>query len=229
MKISRLYLPLLFIATAMTAACDSDSYETGDTSYSYMQADLCEVATDDDCSAQQVVMDDDTEWALQKAVTADWMERADTLYRALAYYNKVENAQGESRLDIVSLQKVPVVEPVDEISVNGLKTDPVEVVSVWKSRNAKYLNFRIRVKTGKADDDSASQTIGIVKKGKIKGEESSMSHLALHHVQGDVPEYYSQTILFSMPLASVETDSIDLSINTYNGEFSRKFSCGRDN
>jgi len=225
MKATLFRQPIMLLAAIAVASCSSDSYETGDTSYSYMQADLCEAAVGSDCSARQIILDNGAEWTLAEAVKTEWMEHADTLYRAIAYYNKVENSQGEPRLEIVSLQQVQVVEPMGIMEMSRLATDAVDVVSLWKGSNGKYLNFRIRLKTGSADDATAAQSLAVVETGRTTSGEATMSHLTLHHSQGGVPEYYSKTIIFSLPIASIAADSVTVSINTYDGTFSRKFSC----
>lgn len=216
---------IMLIALAMLTACESESYDTGDSSYSYMKADLCEALTNGNGIVETVRLDDNTEWTLSKSISADWMEQVDTLYRALAYYNEVENAKGEARMDLVSIDQVPVVSPILVDSIKEMKTDAVDLVSLWKGKNGKYLNFRIQIKSGKIADDAVSQSLAIVETARLKSPKGSMSYLTLYHDQGDVPEYYSQTVIFSLPVSSVAADSMTVNIQTYDGIYSRSFSC----
>ena len=48
-------------------------------------------------------------------------------------------------------------------------------------------------------------------------------HFTLYHHQGSRPEYYSTTVFVSIPLAKVQTDTLTIVANTYDGPFSRTF------
>lgn len=209
---------------ALLTACESHTYDEGDSSYSYMMADLCEAQTSSDCSVSLVVMDDGTQKRLTTAQTADWLERPDTAYRALVYYNNVETSGTASQAEIVSMQQVPVVKPIRVAQTGNIKTDPVSVVSLWKGSNGKYLNIRISIKTGTPDEGTASQTLGMAETEVTQAADGlSCSHLTLMHDQGGVPEYYSQAVLFSLPLATINADSVSIDIQTAEGISNHRF------
>jgi len=216
---------ILAIAMVATlAACESRTYEEGDSSYSYMMADLCEAQTNSDCSVDFVVMDDGTRKQLTEAQKTDWAERPDTAYRALIYYNNVETSGATGSIELLSIQRVPVVKPLRGINASEIAIDPVSLVALWKSDNGKFLNCRVNLKTGTADADSNGQTLGVVETGVTRAADGlSCSHITLLHDQGDVPEYYSQTMIFSLPLAFIDADSISFNVHTAEGISNHRF------
>ena len=216
MKISSLCSTL--IATSLLAACAIDSYEKGDGELSLLTADLVEAHVDADKKVTLVETDQSERLTLTPAATAQWIETADTVYRALLYYNKVE----EGKADPVSLGWVGVLPPRDSIQ-GGMKSDPIHVESMWLAKNRKYLNLRLRLLTGNSDDDEARHSIGVVSDHAL----SSANHarLYLYHDQGGVPEYYSSVSYASIPLADIAADTLTITVNTYDGPVSRTFVC----
>ena len=98
-----------------------------------------------------------------------------------------------------------------------MKTDPLYVESVWVSKNKKYVNMRLRLLTGASEDEEAVQTIGVVRDEENNGHET----LLLYHDQGGQPEYYSTTAFVSIPLAEVNADTLTITVNTYDGSYSK--------
>ena len=156
---------------------------------------------------------------LAKPVTVKWMEKADTTYRTLLYYNILPDGKAEA----VSMKKVGVITPHQLTAKDGkqeiMKADPVYMESFWVSKNRKYVNMRLRLLTGASEDEKAVQTLGIIR----NTEKSNNGHeqLILYHDQGGQPEYYSTTTFVSIPLADVQADTLTVTANTYNGTFSR--------
>lgn len=215
----------LTITIAALCSCTDQSYETGDSSYSYMQADMCEAYTTSDSQLLSITTDDGTSWQIESATTADWINRPDTTYRALVYYNNVSKEGANTHMmQITSIQQVPVISILNKLKIAKVKTDPVEVVSLWKASTGKYINVRLNVKTGSVSDDAKGQTIALIKDSTTTAADGrTCCYLKLYHDQGDVPEYYSQTVLFSLPVSKISADSVSISIQTYSELYQRKF------
>lgn len=196
----------------LLSACTNEAYDSGDGRYSYLRADFTEAHTIAAKTFDRATTDDGEALRLDPYATADWAEKADTVYRALLYYNKVE---GAAAYEPVTIARVPVVFPIAADKIEGeTKTDPVTLESLWVSANGRYINLALLLKTGKADDPEAVQSIGITK------EESTDGSLTLRvlHDQGSVPQYYTSRIFLSIPVTDdLDGHSIRLIVNTYKG------------
>ena len=153
---------------------------------------------------------------VEEPVSAKWITTADSIYRAVAYYNKV----GDGKAQIVSVGNVPTLVPVD--SVENVITDPITFESMWRSRNGAFLNLSIWIKVGNTSVENAHQTIGLLRTEVTKTDDGrTTTHLTLLHSQGDVPEKYSTQYFLSIPRDSIPTDSVHISINTYSGQLEK--------
>ena len=155
---------------------------------------------------------------------AKWAGTADSVYRALVYYDTRDldttNLSGKTVVPLSAI-RVPVLMPKDITEFEGeVKTDPLTLESSWVSANGKYLNLGLVYKTGKADDEEAVQTIALLK----ESEHEDTVTLRLFHDQGGVPEYYSSRVYTSVPLdGELAGKTICLRINTYKGEVEKTY------
>lgn len=212
----------LLLALFLFVACKQDSYETGDGEYSLLTADFVEAHTAAAKTVDYVVTDEGKQLWPHQSLNASWATKADTLYRAALYYNY----SGSSTVEVVSLKKVSVapITPKDSIK-KGMKTDAVRLESMWLSKNKRYLNAAIFVKSGDTDDEKAAHILGIVATDTLHyANSASTLCLQLYHDQGGVPEYYSQRAYFSIPLQGIANDSVRLSITTPEGVSTKTFS-----
>lgn len=196
-------------------SCTKDAYDKGEGEYSLMRGDFAEAYINSNMLATKIVTDDGDELTLTKPYKAGWMSTADTTYRCMLYYNKVEN-----RAEVLSMSQVPclTVHPLSEFEV-PLVTDPVTFESTWLSKNGRYLNVSILLKTGVTNDTSAIQSLGFVSDTIITHPDNKkIRHIIMHHDQGNVPEYYSTQIYMSIPTERIDADSVRISINSYDGE-----------
>ena len=198
-------------------SCTIDAYDKGEGELSLLTAELVEAHVGSDKQVEYVVTDQDEQLTFQKVLTAKWIEKNDTIYRAMLYYNKV--ATGKA--DVISFNRVGVLIPRDSIK-GGMKTDPLHLESAWLSKTRKYLNLRLRLMMGTTEDEDAIHTIGLLR--DTTASTSSNSHMTLYHDQSTIPEYYSTTTYASIPLSQLTTDTLTLTINTYNGPVVRSFS-----
>ncbi len=203
------FLPLL-------AACTIDAYEKGEGEYSLLTAELVEAYVDNDKHVSHVVTDQGEHLMLTSPLTAQWIETPDTMYRALLYYDQVEEGKAEPR----SFGWVGVLTPRDSIK-GGMKSDPLYTESMWVAKNHKYLNLRLRLLTGSTDDEKARHSIGLMK--DAASSTPGHARMVLYHDQGGMPEYYSMVTYASIPLDSIKAYTLTIVVKTYNGEVNRTF------
>jgi hypothetical protein len=207
-------LLLLFLMS-----CSLEDDDTGEGDYSQMRADLIEAHVDGERRVDYVITDDGDSLRAEPPFTAKWLEKADTTYRALLYYNLKDGCA-----EAVSLGQVlvPSIKPLARFA-EGVKTDAVHVTSVWRARNGRYLNLRLRVMTGVEEGaEQHKQVFGCVADTLMKhGDGRQTLYLRLYHDQGGQPEYYSRELFLSVPLHGVAADTLVMGVQTYDGWYSK--------
>ena len=208
-----LYLLLLFLL----AACTTDAYDKGEGDYSLMRADMADIRVDYNKQALSATTDEGELLLFAKPFTASWFGKPDTVYRAVLYYNRVEGNLAQA----VSASVVSVLRPHP---IEGMKTHPVRFESAWLSSNRRYLNASIYVLIGDFDNDLLVQTIGMNTDTLVNHADGKRTlHLTLYHDQGGMPEYYSQRAFISVPLDTLDVDTVSLNIHTYDSLLTRQF------
>jgi hypothetical protein len=203
-------------------SCTQDAYEKGEGEYSLLRGDFAEAIVNSNKQVAKIITDDGDEMLVTSPYTAKWIAKADTTYRCMLYYNKVEG-----KAEVVSMGQVPcaAIVPLSKFE-KDLKTDPVKFESTWMSKTGRYLNLSIQVKSGVTDDTTAVQSLAIVSDTLITHSDGKqIRNLILHHDQGNVPEYYSTQVYVSIPTNRIDADSVRISINSYDGEVVAKHRC----
>ena len=208
------------VSLLIVSACEHNFYETGDSELSYLHTDFVEAHTNELSAFASATTDDGVQLTLKPAVKELWATKGDTTYRALLYYNKVENGVTLS----FAISPVAVLRPRLALDFPIVYTDPVGFESIWMSKNRKYLNLALTLKTGKTEDKKAIQSLAIVCDSiKQLPSDGRAFYLRLHHNQNGVPEYYSKRIFTSIPLTGFkQNDVIYLNINTYKGKVNKQ-------
>lgn len=214
-----------FLLVAMSAACavmacSVDAYDKGEGEYSMMTAEMVDATVGSDGKVAVALSDEGEHLTLTPPMTVKWMEKHDTTYRALFYYN----LKADGKVEGLSMHRVGVLvphalRPEDGKEQPAMKTDPVYVESIWVGRNNKYVNMRLRLLTGATDDEKAVQTIGMIR--DTLASTNGHERITLYHDQGGRPEYYSSTAYASIPLDKVEADTLTITVNTYGGLFEK--------
>ena len=209
--------PLLFGLLALSFfSCTTDAYDKGEGDYSLMVVEMADVKVNHDKQAVSAVTDEGEQLLFAKPFTINWFTTADSVYRAVLYYNKVE--QG---VEAIGINRVSVLLPH---RIDSMKCDPVRLESMWLSTTKRYLNAGIYVMVGSSGDDDLKQVLGLAVDTLIVNEDGkSRLDLTLYHDQGGMPEYYSQRAYVSVPLDSLSVDTVGLRINTYEGTVLKKF------
>ncbi len=207
-------------ALAAFSACQSDSYDTGQGPYSLMQADFVEAHTSASGLVDRVETDDSQTFSLAQPQKTAWATVADTVYRALLYYEKTN----DSVVRTVSVSQVPTLHPTALKPNETLRTDPVKFESMWIGANGKYLNLGLYLKNGSTQGDSLHHTVGMIRESETVSDDGKRTvNLRFFHNQGGVPEYYSTRYYMSVPCKTMEADSVSVTINTYDGVVERRF------
>ena len=76
-------------------------------------------------SATSADLDNGTTLSISNPFTTSWMAKADTIYRALLYYDVATD--GSKTVKARSVSAVPVLRPIDKNKVTQMHTDPVGI------------------------------------------------------------------------------------------------------
>ncbi|GAB6982442.1 NigD1/NigD2 family lipoprotein [Prevotella dentasini] len=212
----------LSLAAAL-AACTNEPYKSGDTDLSYLRTDFVVAKTDGNSRITTAITDDGDSLLLSPPKTAEWATAPDSAYRALLYGNR---RSGNTEVEAVGIAQVPVLVPQASVPDSLSLNDPLGMESAWVSKNKKYINLALILKTGKASDAKASrQRIGLACDSIVQHGSSYTYYIRLLHGQNGVPEYYSTKVYASIPLSEFHANSrVELSIPTYEGMTTRTFS-----
>lgn len=211
----------LLLFTLLGTACTMEEYQTGDGKYSYLRADFVQAHTGKAGVVDYAVTDEGNTLELSAPLSVAWAQKADTTYRALFYYNKVENT-----VQPVAMSPVYVLNWKASPVENTEDAEPFVFNSAWMSPNKAYINLGLTLKTGTPDDPKARQSIGIVCTTIERDAQGNpVYHLVLTHKRNGVPEYYSQQFYAAIPIAQLPKGaSVAVTVNTYNGNVVKLFS-----
>ena len=217
-------LPTLIICClSFFSSCTQETYEKGEGKYSLMRGDFVEAKADANKQIVSMTTDDGDLLPLSKPYSAKWITKADTVYRCMLYYNKVEQDQGQYAAEVLSMGQVPCVtiKPLPDFD-KEFRTDPVKFESIWLSKSGKYLNLYLQLKTGVTEDTTAVQQLAFVTDTLFTYPNGMRTRrLLLHHDQNRVPEYYSTKAYVSIPTSQLDADSVHIIINTYSGKLEK--------
>lgn len=211
---------LLFFSTS----CSNTSYEEGDSKLSYLRTDFADATTDSQGRLSAATTDDGVSLTFTRPMQTSWSNAADSLCRVLLNYNMYANGTDSNVVEPLAAKIVYTLQPAKPSVQPQAATDPVSLVSAWKSKNGNYVNLRLGLKTGKASGDDQRQSIGLALDSTVTSDGSTTYCLRFLHSQGGVPEYYTTDAYVSIPIKQMTTGSkVRLSLNTYNGWVTREF------
>lgn len=211
---------LLFFSTS----CSNTSYEEGDSKLSYLSTDFADATTDSQGRLSAATTDDGVSLTFTRPMQTSWSNAADSLCRVLLNYNMYANGADSNVVEPLAAKIVYTLQPAKPSVQTQAATDPVSLVSAWKSKNGNYVNLRLGLKTGKASGDDQRQSIGLALDSTVTSYGSTTYCLRFLHSQGGVPEYYTTDAYVSIPIKQMTTGSkVRLSLNTYNGWVTREF------
>ena len=170
-----------------------------------MMADMGEVTVNSDKQVTAFTTDDGDSYTLTSPAIVQWVQTADTTYRAIIYYNKVENGQAE----YMGLASVPTMAPVEHWRIKEHPQDPV---------------LGLLFKSGYVEDTMGRHLISVVQDTiLVNANQTTTAYYRFLHSQNETPEYFTNRHYISILLPQERPDTIHLSVNTYGGEFIRTF------
>lgn len=210
----------LFLFVLLLFSCETDNYEKGQGKYSLMLADIGEVTVNGDKQATAFTTDDGDSYTLTYPASVQWMQTADTTYRAVIYYNKVESGQAE----LVGFSSVPTMQPVEYWRFKNPAQDPVGFESAWLAKNKKYINLGLLFKSGYVDDAIGHHVISVAQDTiLVHADQTRTAYYRFLHGQNEIPEYFTNRHYVSILLPQELPDTVSLSIVTYTGNIERRF------
>ena len=81
---------LLSPLSSLLSSCTEDNEDKGDGEYSYLRADFVEAHVGEDKRVDYVLTDDGDSLRTNPPFSVSWITTADTVYRAIFYYNLKE-------------------------------------------------------------------------------------------------------------------------------------------
>lgn len=203
---------LLLMALIGMASCQNEGYDTGDSEYSYITAELALLHTNSNKAVAYATLDDGSSLQFASKFTTKWTDKADTVYRALLYYDKA--LDGSTTVKARGVTQVPVIGVVKQEDVKNMCTDPLDIESVWMAKNKTFINLSLLLKSGTTASDN-QQSIGLVELSRSVNRKRVV--LQVYHDQGNVPQYYTVQQYASIDLKKLDANIVEIQANTYNG------------
>ncbi len=220
-----LYIALLCLACL--TACETDSYDKGEGKYSLLQADFAELHVDGQKQGTSFTTDEGTTLQLKQPFTAKWIETADTTYRTIVYYYMSQQASANTTNGFATAEAIGAIATLHPIAHWRFKEqpeDPIGLESAWLTRNGKYLNLGLLVKTGRVSDEEQPHQIGLAEDTiYVRNDGRRTASWRLLHSQNNTPQYYTNRRYVSILMPTDVPDTILLSIPTEQGPLQRTF------
>lgn len=203
---------------ALMVSCKEDEYV-----YPSVLTEFVEAVTGPEGVLTELRSDDGTRFAVKYRDGLGGLT-PDSLYRAVAVYQvSGETAEGTPEASIYSCQVVISWNPLPPKAFkNGIKTDPVDIQSMWRSGN--YLNMILKAKV-----KDRAHSYHFVDEGISRDGEKRVLNLRLYHDRRGDYEAFEQRVYLSVPLSGYRErltagDCIRFTLQTYGeGETVREF------
>ena len=182
---SSFFLCVLLSFSVFLLSCEKDSYEKGEGRYSLLQADFTYLTINSEKQAVSFLTDEGESFLLTNPQKASWIETADTIYRAILYYNKVES----NKAHVTSMASLPTLKPRQAKEYKRLPKDPVGLESSWLTRDGKYINLGLLLKNGRdASGKEGTHSLAVALdesncSSYSSGEKSSLPTPQIGHTQ----------------------------------------------
>lgn len=201
-------LLLLLLCIFMVTSCSDD--EDGRPLPPYVQT-LCELVTDSVGRAAMVRFDDGHECAVKNHIDG---LTPDSIYRIQA--TTLEDSEGVSLWNAQG-----VISPLPRLfQLNELKTDPLEVVTAW--RTERYVNLRLRA----TSDSRTPHYLSFADSGVARHPDGRRTKvITLHHDGNGAEAHYTAELVTSCPVYHLTdqlrhgTDSVRLVVHTPKGKY----------
>lgn len=193
-------------------SCDYTGYETGDGEYSNLRAEYADITVKQG-KVVSIVTDNDENLVVPSSFA--YSEKKDTTVRRLLYYNYYDATQP---IQVAGQKSVNMTIPLMWEGQENAKTDPLTVSAVWMSANKRYLNMQLGIMVGSTESEAAQSIV--LRCDSVSTYNKGAIWLTLCHDQGNIPQYYTRELLFSVS-TKLLPDTIHLKANTYSGQQTR--------
>lgn len=211
---------LLVLAAVGMTACEVDNYNKGQGRYSLIQGEFTELTVNSEKQGISFITDEGDTYTLTKPEEADWIETADTIYRAIIYFNKTD----EGLANLYSMGRLATLSPREHWRFEQTPEDPVGVESIWLARNGKYINMGLLLKSGYVDDKEGLHAVALACDTVLTNtNQTRTAYYRLLHSQGDTPQHYTNRRFLSILVPEDRPDTIQLTIPTWSGPYTRHF------
>lgn len=148
---------------------------------------------------------------------------ADSIYRSVSVYQLLPEEEGDTAVKLYSSLLIMAYKPVvADAFQEGIKTDAVDVQSIWRA--GKYLNMVLLPKV-----KEEKHAFHFIEEGITVEEGVRTLNLRLYHDRGNDFEAFTEKVYLSVPLWAYaddlkEGDKVRFTVNTYkDGERSWVF------
>ena len=189
MRIRKLHIVWFWGLLLLMSACGEDDYY-----YPSVKLEFVTVKAGTDGSIQTLIPDNGEALTVSKDRTGSAIS-PNTSRRVMSNYETLSNGHTATAV-IYSLQSLvtPTPKPADDPTYrDGLKHDPVDVVSIWLGRG--YLNMILNLKV----NGGKQHVFGIVEDLSEFETNGTVNMLLYHDANGD-EEYYNRRAYLSVPL-----------------------------
>ena len=200
----------VLLCWAMTA-CSDDAEPLP----AYVQT-LADLEVGNPASRQTLILEDGERCGLLNMLSG---VRPDTLLRVSVAYTAHPDKGG---LRLYACE--PIFSPMPQVmqATDTLRTDPVKVISVWKTQH-RWVNLRLDIPMG----GQAKHVCGFVQEWRADAQPKL--RITLYHDQGGDGQQYTTRTYMSIPIRHyadsliADTDSLEVCINTPNGWSRHRF------
>lgn len=212
------YWWLFPLLVCLLSACDGDDYY-----YPSVKLEFLTAFSGADGRLQTVLTDEGEMLPVVEDASARKIE-ANSFVRIVSNYAPVAAADGTSGVKLYAVLNTvsPQPLPADKFE-EGIKTDPVELQSIWMGQDYLNLLLGIKAQNGKhllhfiEDEVTTDMSTGHV-----------TVRLTLYHDDGDDVQAYTRRAYVSVPLwkyaaEGVQKVTVYFTLNTYSGEKSYNF------
>lgn len=210
---NKTYLLIFILISSVFSSCSDEE----STDLSCLTAEMCDIYLIAPKTAVKAITDGDRSLSFDSQLAVAWATKADSVYRAMLYYNSPITSQTVSPL---YAERVLLLTPYPKSKAAewSNNADPMEVNSIWQAKNGKYLNLSVSLKNGSATDDTQYHSLGLVTDTVISSTAKSRHYYRVCHAQNNMPMHYTIRTYISIPIAGIpEGDTLTVSIPTDSG------------
>lgn len=192
----------------LLSSCDeNDGYV-----YPSVKLEFLTAETGDDGRIRSVVTDEGIRFPIEKDHTRSQLDPNESV-RIMSNYEVLTSGDNEPEVRIYGLMQVVSVDPKPRAEFeNGVRTDPVDVTSVWLGQDYINMVLGIRWQNAKHQFHFIEESVT----GGVDGRPDVT--LSLYHDDGGDMQAYSQKAYLSVPLKNTYPHGahIKFMFNTYN-------------